>query len=93
MDSPSVSHARSRKHRGISAWSQPAEEVNPDAVRSIAEVGIDISGARPKRLTTDIMEEADIVVTMGCDKDVCPIMPKEITSGTSRTHRESPSRE
>jgi len=68
----------SRRHRGISAGSQPAEEVNPEAVRAMAEVGIDISGAKPKRLTADLVEEADIVVTMGCGEEVCPIVPKEV---------------
>ena len=42
------------------------------------EVGIDISDAIPKRLTADMVEEADIVVTMGCGENVCPIVPKEV---------------
>lgn len=44
----------------------------------MAEVGINISGAKPKRLTADLVEEADIVVTMGCGENVCPIVPKEV---------------
>ena len=67
-----------RRHRGVSAGSQPAERVNPNAVKAMAEVGIDISGAKPKMLTADLIEEADIVVTMGCGENVCPIVPKEI---------------
>jgi len=66
------------RHRGMSAGSQPAKRVNPNAVKVMAEVGIDISGAKPKRLTADLVEEADIVITMGCGEDVCPIVPKEV---------------
>lgn len=67
-----------RRHKGVSAGSQPAERVNPNAVKAMAEVSIDIGGARPKRLTADLLEEADIVVTMGCGEDVCPVVPKEV---------------
>jgi len=52
--------------------------VNPDAVVAMAELGIDISGARPKRLSAEMIEEADIVVTMGCGENVCPVVPKEV---------------
>jgi arsenate reductase len=68
----------SDRHRGLSAGSQPAERVNPNAVKAMAEVGIDISGAKPKRLTAELVEEADIVVTLGCGENVCPIVPKEV---------------
>jgi len=63
---------------GISAGSQPAERVNPIAVEAMGELGIDISGARPKRLTADMIERADLVVTMGCGENVCSIVPKEV---------------
>ena len=68
----------SDRHRGLSAGSQPAESVNPNAVKAMEEVGIDISDVKPKRLTADLVEEADIVITMGCGENVCPIVPKEI---------------
>ena len=68
----------SNRHRGLSAGSQPAESVNPNAVKAMEEVGIDISDVKPKRLTADLVEEADIVITMGCGENVCPIVPKEI---------------
>jgi protein-tyrosine-phosphatase len=68
----------SDRHRGLSAGSQPAESVNPNAVEAMEEVGIDISDVKPKRLTADLVEEADIVITMGCGENVCPIVPKEI---------------
>ena len=66
------------RHVGISAGSQPAERVNPVAVEAMGELGMDISGARPKRLTADMIERADLVVTMGCGENICPIVPKEV---------------
>ena len=57
-----------------SAGSTPADEVNPTVVAAMAEIGIDISAERPKRLTTAGVEEADVVITMGCG-DACPIYP------------------
>ncbi|MGP5727160.1 arsenate reductase ArsC [Arthrobacter rhombi] len=57
-----------------SAGSQPAESVNPAAVTAMAEVGIDISTQRPKVLTTETVQESDVVITMGCG-DACPIFP------------------
>lgn len=66
------------RHRGISAGSQPGDRVNPNAVKAMAELGIDFSGAKPKRLTAEMVEEADIVITMGCGENVCPIVPKEV---------------
>ncbi|MGY1642255.1 arsenate reductase ArsC [Geodermatophilus sp. SYSU D00703] len=57
-----------------SAGSLPAEQVNPAAVAAMAEVGIDITGQRPKVLTADAVEASDVVITMGCG-DVCPVFP------------------
>jgi arsenate reductase len=57
-----------------SAGSLPADEVNPAAVAAMAEVGIDITGQRPKVLTTDAVGASDVVITMGCG-DACPVFP------------------
>jgi arsenate reductase len=57
-----------------SAGSAPASEVNPAVVAVMAELGIDVSREFPKRLTTDAVEAADVVITMGCG-DACPIFP------------------
>ena len=57
-----------------SGGSEPGREVNPAAVRAMAEVGIDISTAFPKPWTDEIVEAADVVVTMGCG-DSCPFFP------------------
>jgi protein-tyrosine-phosphatase len=59
------------------AWSggsEPGLEVNPSAVKVMAEVGIDITGEFPKPWTEEIVQAADVVVTMGCG-DACPIFP------------------
>ena len=58
----------------FSGGSNPASEVNPAAVASMAEAGIDISGAIPKPWTDEIVRAAHVVVTMGCG-DACPIFP------------------
>ena len=55
-----------------SAGSAPADEVNPAVVAVMAELGINIAREFPKRLTTDAVEAADVVITMGCG-DACPI--------------------
>ncbi|WP_144628363.1 arsenate reductase ArsC [Arthrobacter woluwensis] len=57
-----------------SAGSQPAEQVNPAAVAAMAEVGIDLSAEIPKVLTTEAVQESDVVITMGCG-DACPFFP------------------
>jgi protein-tyrosine-phosphatase len=57
-----------------SAGSDPADEVNPAAVEAMAELGVDIHGELPKLLTTDAVQAADVVITMGCD-DTCPVFP------------------
>jgi arsenate reductase (thioredoxin) len=58
----------------LSAGSQPADAVNPVAVAAMAEVGIDLAVATPKLLTDAAVQEADVVVTMGCG-DACPFYP------------------
>ncbi|MFC7330859.1 arsenate reductase ArsC [Marinactinospora rubrisoli] len=57
-----------------SAGSAPAETVNPAVVEAMAEVGIDLSTATPKILTTDAVQASDVVITMGCG-DACPYFP------------------
>ena len=57
-----------------SAGSEPADRINPVAVRAMQEVGIDISDQRPKVLTTDAVQASDVVITMGCG-DACPVFP------------------
>lgn len=58
----------------FSAGSSPADRVNPVAVEAMAEVGIDIVGNVPQRWSDEMLEQVDVVVTMGCG-DECPIVP------------------
>lgn len=57
-----------------SAGSEPAEQLNPAVVAALAEVGLDISTERPKRLLDHMAMDADVIVTMGCG-DSCPVYP------------------
>jgi arsenate reductase len=57
-----------------SGGSEPGERVNPAAVEAMAEVGIDIASAQPKRWTDEGVRAADVVVSMGCG-DACPVYP------------------
>jgi len=57
-----------------SAGSVPADQLNPSVVEVMAEVGLDLSKEFPKPLTTEAVQAADVVITMGCG-DACPIFP------------------
>jgi arsenate reductase (thioredoxin) len=62
------------RHRAESAGTAPAERVHPEVAEAMRELGVDLSGARPRRLTREMAERADLVVTMGCG-DECPYIP------------------
>jgi arsenate reductase (thioredoxin) len=57
-----------------SAGSAPADQINPNVVTAMAELGIDIGKEFPKPLTDEVVRAADVVITMGCG-DACPIYP------------------
>jgi arsenate reductase (thioredoxin) len=57
-----------------SAGSAPADEINPDVVTAMSELGIDVSKEFPKPMTDEVVQAADAVITMGCG-DACPIYP------------------
>ncbi|RJQ75421.1 arsenate reductase ArsC [Pseudonocardiaceae bacterium YIM PH 21723] len=57
-----------------SAGSAPADTINPAVHEAMAELGIDLTEATPKRLTDQAVHAADVVITMGCG-DACPIYP------------------
>ena len=57
-----------------SAGSAAADSINPAVRAVLAEIGIDVSREQPKRLTTEAVEDADVVITMGCG-DACPVFP------------------
>lgn len=67
-------HLATGKATAISAGTRPARTVNPTVVQAMREVGIDISGNRPKMLTQEMVRQADQVITMGCGTDPeCPV--------------------
>jgi arsenate reductase (thioredoxin) len=57
-----------------SAGSVPGEEINPNAVAALEELGVDMGEEFPKPLTDEVVRAADVVITMGC-RDACPIYP------------------
>ena len=57
-----------------SAGSQPADEIHEAVAEALEEIGVDVSGRKPKGLTREDVEWADLVVTMGCG-DACPVLP------------------
>ncbi len=62
------------RHEACSAGTTPAEHVHPEVVAVMRELGIDLSDRRPRLLTRELAEQADVVVTMGCG-DACPYIP------------------
>lgn len=63
--------------RGISAGTHPAEHVHPVVVDAMREVGIDLANAKPQRLTAELAQGAERLITMGCG-DECPYVPGPI---------------
>ncbi|TDU21691.1 arsenate reductase ArsC [Arthrobacter sp. JUb115] len=69
-----LSHLSGGRIEVRSAGSAPADSVNPAAVEAMKEVGIDMSAEIPKVLTTEAVQDSDVVITMGCG-DACPFFP------------------
>ncbi len=69
-----LDRAATGRVRVTSAGSQPADQLNPVVVQAMTEIGLDISREFPKPLTTDKVQAADVVITMGCG-DACPVYP------------------
>jgi len=64
---PTLAHA-------ISAGTQPADRVHPIVVEVMHEVGIDLSTTQPQKLTAELAQQAEMLITMGCG-DECPYIP------------------
>ena len=69
-----LKHLAGNRIKVFSAGSEPANELNLAAVEAMAEMGIDISENIPMRFNESLMEEVDVVITMGCG-DTCPVLP------------------
>ena len=61
-------------HEARSAGTTPAERLHPEVVEVMGELGIDLADRRPRKLSDEDAEWADVVVTMGCG-DECPFIP------------------
>ena len=66
--------AAGARHEAESAGTTPAERVHPEVVEAMREIGIDLGDRVPRKLTREMAERADVVVTMGCGDD-CPYVP------------------
>ena len=53
-------------HRALSAGTRPAEHIHPEVVQVMRELDIDLAGRIPKLLSSELAQQADVVVTMGC---------------------------
>lgn len=62
------------KAQAISAGTDPGPRVHPEVIVAMQEVGVDLAGASPVRLTAELAQRAQLLVTMGCG-DQCPIVP------------------
>jgi arsenate reductase len=62
------------KAEAISAGTEPGERIHPEVLTVMQEIGIDLSNAKPQRLTQELANEAQLLVTMGCG-DKCPYVP------------------
>jgi arsenate reductase len=62
------------KARALSAGTAPGDRVYPEVVAVMQEQGIDLSGARPQKLTAETAAQAQLLITMGCG-DECPYVP------------------
>jgi arsenate reductase len=69
-----TSKAHAPAAHAVSAGTAPGARVHPEVVEVMKEVGIDLSGATPRKLTVELAQDADLLVTMGCG-DECPYVP------------------
>ncbi|MGH3100972.1 MAG: low molecular weight phosphatase family protein [Thermoleophilia bacterium] len=74
MSAALFERAAAGRHEADSAGTTPAERVHPEVVEVMRELGIDLADRVPRRLTRELAEQADVVVTMGCG-DECPYIP------------------
>lgn len=63
-----------KRARAVSAGTRPATAVHPEVVTAMREVGIDVSKAAPQYLSSNVSNDAHILITMGCG-DECPLVP------------------
>jgi len=62
------------KAKAVSAGTEPGLRVHPEVLVAMQEIGIDLSGAKPQKLTEELARDAQLLITMGCG-DKCPYVP------------------
>lgn len=62
------------KAEAISAGTEPGLRVHPEVLVMMQEIGIDLSDAKPQKLTEELARDAQLLITMGCG-DKCPYVP------------------
>ncbi len=62
------------KAEAVSAGTEPGVRVHPEVLAAMQEVGIDLSNAKPQKLTEELAKGASLLITMGCG-DKCPYVP------------------
>jgi arsenate reductase len=67
-------YADAFKAHAISAGTQPGDRVHPEVIGVMKEAGIDLSVVKPQKLTLELAQDAEILITMGCG-DECPFIP------------------
>ena len=76
MSAALFDRAAQGRHRALSAGTTPAERVHPEVEAVMREIDIDLSGRTPRKLTPELVQQADTIVTMGCG-DECPYFPSK----------------
>jgi arsenate reductase (thioredoxin) len=66
--------AEPTKAQAISAGTAPGDGVHPEVVEVMSEVGMDLSTARPRLLSEDLVKSASLLITLGCG-EACPVVP------------------
>lgn len=73
MSQALFARAAAGAHEGRSAGTTPAAHVHPEVIEAMDELGIELRDRTPQKLTQELAEWADVVVTMGCG-DACPFV-------------------
>jgi arsenate reductase len=63
-----------QKAQALSAGTEPGPRVHPEVLEAMKELGVDLSGAKPQKLTQDLASRAALLITMGCG-EACPVVP------------------
>jgi arsenate reductase len=66
--------ADATKARAISAGTEPGERVHPEVLEAMREVGVDLADKKPQKLTGELAQGAQMLITMGCGEQ-CPVVP------------------